>query len=600
MPDRHGWRLRAVVAAAALLMGCGIAVAVLPRILAPLPSFVGHVEENFTGGTVGAGDIASMSGFESCPDGLCLRPRVSGSLEYRLSLPQGARGMRIRFWGQLPKPGGNRLSVSADGRTFAPVFRDAQHTGEVMLDVPVTLDPAVPAVVKIEATNGDVNLAMPIDRLEVLFLSAPARPLAGQSWVVLMCAGFAIAIALCTPAPRRALITGAILVVAAAFRYAQFISALDRPLDPDAQGYAAFAARLHLFSDTGFYSASFDKREPLWILVVHGWFGLVGASATHLKLLTLIVSVAAVWAMIRLGTAMFGAAAGSLGGLIFAVSGPLAFESSRGLRLELEMTLLIAFLFVTFVWRRHRGIEPRWIVLAGGLAGALALTRSPYMSSAIPLIVLGAFNRRRDRGAFHWIGAAAAAVAVLILCVLPHRYGFYQRYGDPFWDTASYARAIANTEFAGTPGFPTRAEIAVDGGMGPPLTYAQYLFTLHTPLQVLRGTAAGLFDLSRNMRVCRVGDDDVLCGPANALLQLLALGGFVLALCPRYRAFAWIPVAFALLELPVAFLYDRNILELYRHTYQGFPLVVLGALLTIDTIVSRFRVPVPQAATCGV
>jgi hypothetical protein len=600
MRDGAARAVRTGAALTALVVGCWIAALAVPPILAPLPSFVGSVEENFTNGQSVAGVISSVTGFEACPDGLCLRPHVTGAFEYRVPLPPGARGLRVRFWGQLPKPGRNRVSASADGgRTFAEVFHDAQHIGEATLDVPLAFDPATPPVIRIEATNRDVNLAMPLDKLEVLFLSAPVRPLPAVLPVAIMAAAFAGAFAMCARNPRRALATGALLVLAVVLRYAQFVLALNRPLDPDAQGYATFAERLHLFSDTGFYSAAFDKREPLWILVVHGWFALVGPSPGHLKLLTLVLSVIVVWLMIRMAAWIFGAAAGWVGGSIVALSGPLAFESSRGLRLELEMALLVAFLFVTFVWREDRPVDRQWILFAGALGGLLALTRSPYVSSAIPLIALGAFRRRRGTSTLRWLTAALAGVAVLTLCVFPHRYGFYKRYADPFWDTASYARAIANTEFAGTPGFPSRAEIAVDGGTGPPLTYAQYLFTLHTPMQVIRGTAVGLLELSRNMRVCRT-DDGVMCAAGNAALQLCGLGGFLLALFPRHRRFVWIPVAFALLELPVAFLYERNILEQYRHTYQGFPLVVLGALLAFDWLAARFRIPVRQAAPCGV
>jgi hypothetical protein len=204
-------------------------------------------------------------------------------------------------------------------------------------------------------------------------------------------------------------------------------------------------------------------------------------------------------------------------------------------------------------------------------------------------VLLAAFQRG---GAWQRRAAASAvALAIVALSVVPHRYAFYRRYGDPFWDTSSYARAIANTEFAGQPGFPSRAEIAIDGDMGPPLTYRQYLFTLHTPTQVFRGTLVGFSRLFMNMGFCGPGvERTAWCFFAGAALQLLGVVGLLLAAVWR-RRLIWIPIAFVLLELPVAFLYERNILELYRHTYQGFPLLVLAALLALDTAVPRRRKP---------
>ena len=154
MRDAAARAVRTGAALAALAVGCWIAALAVPPILAPLPSFVGSVEENFTNGQSVAGVITSVTGFEACPDGLCLRPHVTGAVEYRVPLPPGARGLRVRFWGQLPKPGRNRVSASADGgRTFAEVFHDAQHIGEATLDVPLAFDPATPPVIRIEATS---------------------------------------------------------------------------------------------------------------------------------------------------------------------------------------------------------------------------------------------------------------------------------------------------------------------------------------------------------------------------------------------------------------------------------------------------------------
>jgi hypothetical protein len=175
----------------------------------------------------------------------------------------------------------------------------------------------------------------------------------------------------------------------------------------------------------------------------------------------------------------------------------------------------------------------------------------------------------------------AMTVAILVAGIAPYRYQLYKIYGDPFFDTVMYARWCANAEFLGRPGFPTAEELQKDGYAGPRITYGEYMFGLHTPQELVVGTLRGYVKLFRFMEITPWGPRMNLTVNAivNALFQVLAVVGFIAA--AWLSAYRWIPLAFLLLEFPVSFLFDRQLVEWYRHSYSSFPLVLFAAALPL-------------------
>jgi hypothetical protein len=167
----------------------------------------------------------------------------------------------------------------------------------------------------------------------------------------------------------------------------------------------------------------------------------------------------------------------------------------------------------------------------------------------------------------------------------------YHRRGDAFWDTTMYARWLANFEFAGRPGFPTWASLQQNGYQGPRITYGEYLFGLHTPRELAIGTARGYYKILANMQgplVDTARGRRIVSRGLTLAVWLLGLAGLLGALFDR--RYGWMPVAFVTVLAPAAFLYDRGLLEAYRHTYQAFPLLLLGACVSLALVRERWAI----------
>jgi hypothetical protein len=141
----------------------------------------------------------------------------------------------------------------------------------------------------------------------------------------------------------------------------------------------------------------------------------------------------------------------------------------------------------------------------------------------------------------------------------------------------------ANIEFAGRPGWPTKLEMWRNPeGRGPRLTPFDYFFGLHTVSELLVGSARGGWKLIRRMEVLafhrlleRV--TGLKLAWADLLFQIAGIIGLVWAV--GISGMRWLPVTFLLLIAHVAFLYDRGLVEPWRHTYPAFPFFLFGALL---------------------
>lgn len=557
-------------------------------ILTPPSIVVGTHEESFNNGVVVPADRVEVAGFVASGDGWCLNPGMSGTLVYKFQAQHELPVLSVRF--ALADKGTNRISVSTNGgATYRGVSENRGHTG-TPVDLGGRVQPGQEVWLKFEGTNPTPNMALILDELKIVYWDGDAlrgevtnRAVVGAFFSL----GLAIVV-LCRRWPL-ALSTLAILVLGASLRFEALAPLLHTGLEPDAIGYRAYAAMMRPFGETGFFSARFGVREPMFIFAIHVYTGLFGDSAAAVRTLTVILSIANIWVTMRVGRALFGDIAGQLIGLVVALNGPLIGESVRGLRLELEMLFLTTFFWLAFI-RRWTSVRAAAVVLSL-LAGLIASTRVTYGAGVAGLTLYALFriadpSPLRDLRFWKWPGLRRAwpamilSIAIVASFVAPIRYNMYRNYGDPFYDSSRQARSFANAEFVGRPGFPTAAELTLDAYMGPRITSREYLLGLHTPSELIVGMLRGSWKLFRRMEVCPAAPmtSPQACATINATFQLLAAVGLALSLLiHRYR---WIVVAFFVIELQVSFLFDRQLLEVYRQTYAGFPLLLFAATLT--------------------
>ena len=529
--------------------------------------------------------------------GWYLGPGESGSL--RVQLPgSGPGALRLRVW---TYDAGVLQARVIDTDTTQLVA----HTDGRMVNLPVHGD----AVLDIVAANTSDTEQLVLDRISACRSVANERPgvgmlpialgLAITGWGVLAWYGRSTSAVRCWLGATAILVA---VVVGWGQRWELLGIARGLPLDPDVTAYQEYARSLAWFdSNHGFYSGSFGEREPLHVAALHLWFGLFGDADPAPRLMTLVLSVllvamtgAFVWSV---GNWFLGAAAA----WIMAISPAWVAESVRGLRLE-EMTLLT--LVVLMIWLRGRGWSGA--LMLGAATGAAALLFSPALSVFLPLFwgawLLNQWLRKRGRpmaAPSHWQWARLLFASVIAVALyVPHLHGLYKVHGDPSWPSRSYARWNANFEFPerlGTAGFPTKEEFDRSPYDGPPITYAEYMFDLHSIPRLLAGQVKGwiestaymsasvtprlenavvLFQASGPMAVAR--NTDVVTAVVFILSLILTVLGWV-DLWRRPNGW-WMPFLSLWGTWYVAYLYSVRLVEPFRHSAHVHPLLLFCLL----------------------
>lgn len=546
------------------------------------PKLIAEVTENFNHGVVQRPEALENHGFVAEPKGWELPPSAKGSLLYQA--PSPIRPGQVAFLSLFfyrPSPQvQNALKLSLDGgKTFSPIVRNVHFLGS-RIDLTPYLSLGGTFHLLFEAENNTPLPVLVLDKMDLRIFDRPPSPPPSPLRMTLAFLAFGFSFALLTPHWKRAFPLLLLLSVGFFLRFLNFERVLYSTLDPDAQGYRAYAERMTLFGENGFYSASFSLREPFFLLVAKAFFLVFGPSDTHLRLLSLFFSLVVIFLTSRLARGLFGDGLGILAALAIVMNIPLIIESGRGLRLELEMILLLTFCSVGFV---KQGMKPitRFLLL-GLIGGLIVLTRSSYLPGLVLLVVAAALTHERPLKRVVLMGSLA--ILLMILLLAPHQSMIYKRHGDLFWDTHMHTRWYANLEFGGKPGFPSREDLEKDAYAGPKITYAEYLFKLHTPTEAFLGTLRGFLKIMAGMDMIGyrgpvaslLGFDP---GWVDHVIMTLGIMGLLLALfLPGLR---WLPLLFLALTAPVAFLYDKGLTEPYRLTMQAFPFFLLMGLLTL-------------------
>lgn len=253
---------------------------------------------------------------------------------------------------------------------------------------------------------------------------------------------------------------------------------------PNGLGYRQLADNMKLFSaEDGFFAAK-TIHEPLYPLIAKTFFGIFGSSDLHLKFVSFVFSVLSVILTYLVAQEIFKNRSIALIALaIITVNRFLIEQASFGLRLELEMCLLLILFYFCYL-KKEAFRDWIWVILSGAIGGLILLTKSSYIPVILFIFAYSALSRK----GYKLIKRMLLFIAVSIFSVLfflPYKINLYKDRGNISAFSNEYATTFANFEFAGHPGFPRDN-----------VTLSEYYFKLHTPVQFvayhLIGTA-GIF-----------------------------------------------------------------------------------------------------------
>ncbi|MEO8431551.1 MAG: glycosyltransferase family 39 protein [Acidobacteriota bacterium] len=488
-----------------------------------------------------------FSGWSYGMYGLVLVPGADGVLVLTVDLPAGQAAF-LSIWLYRPTPAvSNTISVSDDGVAWRVIARDVHRLGAPLLTlggaqersrriwVRVTASDREPAgsperlildQLQLRCANEVPGWAHP--RVFALFFGLIAVFVAGRGSpatarrlalrlgaAAALCAAAAAWPAAMDAPANRILVEGRPVLFAAAAAAAAILLAMRRParwraassvLALLALSLAAWSRWLAWQTDAKPFAPDADvfrsiasapsgwfatAREPLFVWLLRGAYAAAGPTEAATRFTSLLIGLAFVAAVYGLGRRLFGASAGLVAALFLAVHPGLSTLSVEGLRDELFALLLCLFCVV---------LLPRTVRSEGWRTAALALLLSAMvltrLNAIVPaFLVLVVFGLLR-RGPAAWRNVLVPT-AIAILAVAPFLVSCRSRFGDPFYALNIYATGFRNLEFAGRPGFPSRAAVAANLFAGPLTTTGRYVFGLHTPAQVgthiARGYGRALF-----------------------------------------------------------------------------------------------------------
>ena len=449
----------------------------------------------------GADDISAHEGFTVGKQGLSLLPGSSGSITFSFDKEerQGCL-LRVWFYGDTGSKRSNSIKLSLDGgRTFRQVTGSGNYIGSVFNLTPSVMGSRNFTLV-FEAANGTPFSSAVLDRVEVMITRGPqAQPsLPNRALFFALLLAILIPVVFSRHVSRREkflrVVFVLIIMLAAYLRWNEVVRVSGTHIAGDANGYLQYAQKMELFSDNGFYSAQFEKREPLYIFIVKLFFLVFGVSGTHLGFVSFVFSLVTVYLTYKIGKEWLNEIVGLIAASILAVHPYLIELSARGLRAEWFTAILLLFVYCGYV---NCAMTSYWrAVSTGFLAGCILLTRSESLPMLVMLLLLYPLLAKTK-----W-NYKMVLITFLLASVMwvPHLYSVYKVQGDPLYTANQYARFYANREFAGQPGFPTKEELATQGMYtGRKITPIEYYCSLHTPWQLVEYSIVGFAKIHLSM-----------------------------------------------------------------------------------------------------
>lgn len=572
-------------------------------ILSPGRTWETQILEDFNSGhLVVASALDVRAGFRANQDGWYLPAGTSGELHYRIAKRIGSN-LAAQLW--LYSQGASmRAELRINSGERSQFLTNPYFVGEVIELAPADAETSVELV--LSATNTSSNAVLVLDQLVYGPTRGAAPPRPGTTAILAFGLLLGLAFFPLLEAGRWNTPIAVAIAVLMSVTTSERIDALNArasdTLDPDAIVYRIYADSFRWWPpwESGLFSGNFGEREPLFPMLVNAYFRVLGSSDFHLRVVSSTLSVLGVVLTLVAARRRLAWPAGLAVAGIVALNRPLVDESLRGLRTELELCLVLALYLVL---DRPPSLRPRLDAMLGGLVGlALVLTRTFYLPMILVAIVISFFARYRPLT--RALTLTSIATLLVVGAATAHRIALYERQGDAFYDTSGYARWNANYEkfqlgrdVSHPELFPSKSEVVANGlYVGPRITYAQYLFQIHSFPEFVAGTATGFADVYANTGGAYVPGlrDLAALSPqvaliAKSLTDLLdqgvkfigvvgLLGLLASAVLRRELRDLLIPAMIVSGLAFTTFLYHLQLVERYRNTMQFYPLLIIAGI----------------------
>jgi hypothetical protein len=310
-------------------------------------------------------------------------------------------------------------------------------------------------------------------------------------------------------------------------------------------------------SFVGFYDASF--REPFYVALVSFSLWLSGGNEIGILILSFFFSVTTLLLFYLLATQMTNRWWALAALLPVVLHEWLILEAPTGYRMSTYAFFVLALVGWIFLGRS------RWwpvnAVVTGILGSAVCLIRLSGLSFVVPLVLLQAWYRRKEKG---WKYALVSSITILAL-IGPFLMNCYRAHGDPFYAVSFHTQFWLDAE---------HAERATR-----PVSLSRY-FLDHNVEDLAKGTFKGLSTLPLRTYWRGLARFPWM----NCLTLFAGILGLLLATVTRLR---FLTIAYFAHLLPFAYIQNFPSGEMPRFVMPAYFFLVLAGIWILDRSTSK-------------
>jgi 4-amino-4-deoxy-L-arabinose transferase-like glycosyltransferase len=256
----------------------------------------------------------------------------------------------------------------------------------------------------------------------------------------------------------------------------------NMPLEPDAKSFYRISTPVSFFEGC--------EREPFFMFLHRVAFWGSGGEKWSIRLQSMAFSFILLGLVTYLCTLLFKSPLMALiPGIILALTPFMAFQATRGLRLEIYISLFMVFAGLLTLGKER--ISWRSTIAAGFVAGALCLTRQIGVVMVIAILGLVIFRSVIKNEIKGLIWKYAAVFVICLVLILPFFIGQHIKYGNAFHIGSVDATFWRNQEFRDQPGMPTTAELRENSYAGEMVSPGHYIFGMHSFTEVVSRMTKG-------------------------------------------------------------------------------------------------------------